>query len=112
MKKENIKNLYTKYFTPTVTDNLKIPHEKYNVDNNFYPILKINKLKKNEAILYPNYFGINDKNVNKLTKIFKNIIIDNVHAFYQKKNFQDTIYSPRKFFGVPDGAYLKTKKKT
>ena len=98
MKKENIKIYIPKYFTPTVTDNLKIPHEKYNVDNNFYPILKINKLKKNEAILYPNYFGINDKNVNKLTKIFKNIIIDNVHAFYQKKNFSRYNLFTKKFF--------------
>jgi hypothetical protein len=45
-----------------------------------------------------------------LQKQFKNIIIDNTHAFFQKPlSGIDTIYSCRKFFGVPDGAYLSTE---
>ena len=37
------------------------------------------------------------------------IIMDNTQAFFQKPIFGiDTIYSCRKFFGVPDGAYLST----
>ena len=37
------------------------------------------------------------------------IILDNTHAFFQKPlDGVDTIYSCRKFFGVPDGAYLST----
>ena len=42
---------------------------------------------------------------------YKNIIIDNTQAFFQKPiDGIDTIYSCRKFFGVPDGAYLSTDK--
>ena len=38
-----------------------------------------------------------------------NIIVDNVQAFFQPPIAGiDTIYSCRKFFGVPDGAYLET----
>ena len=42
-------------------------------------------------------------------KKYKNIIFDNIHAFFQKPvEGVDTIYSCRKFFGVPDGGYLST----
>ena len=42
-------------------------------------------------------------------KDYKNIIVDNVQAFFTKplKNI-DTIYSCRKYFGVTDGSYLYT----
>ena len=57
-----------------------------------------------------NYFGIFDNYaIKKYKKIYKNIIIDNVQAFFQRPvKGIDTIYSCRKFFGVPDGAYLYT----
>ena len=47
-----------------------------------------------------------EKLVNRLVK---QLIVDNTHAFYSKPyDGIDTIYSPRKFFGLPDGAYLYT----
>jgi dTDP-4-amino-4,6-dideoxygalactose transaminase len=43
----------------------------------------------------------------------RNIIIDNSQAFFSRPLSNiDTFYSPRKFFGVPDGAYLYINKKT
>ncbi|TGA95879.1 hypothetical protein E4665_17255 [Sporolactobacillus shoreae] len=37
----------------------------------------------------------------------KNVIIDNTQAFFEQPlEHVDTIYSARKFFGVPDGGYL------
>jgi len=40
---------------------------------------------------------------------WKRIIFDNVQAFFQKPvDGIDTVYSCRKFFGVPDGAYVST----
>jgi hypothetical protein len=40
-----------------------------------------------------------------------NLIIDNAQAFFEKPLTQiDTLYSARKFFGVPDGAYLYCQK--
>lgn len=37
------------------------------------------------------------------------IILDNTQSFFQKPiSGIDTIYSCRKYFGVPDGAYLST----
>ena len=57
-----------------------------------------------------NYYGqlTNDKVV-FLKKKFNRIILDNTQAFYQRPLLGiDTIYSCRKFFGVPDGAYLSS----
>lgn len=110
-KANNFKKLYIpKYISNTVYDNLNIPYEFYDIDENFYPILeRLNS--KQEALVYVNYFGVNNKNVKKLIKKFPKIIIDNAHAFYNKINSQNTLYSARKFFGVSDGSYFYSKKK-
>ena len=55
---------------------------------------------------------LSNTNIVALKEKHKNIIIDNVQAFFQKPvDNIDTIYSCRKFFGVPDGAYLYTNKR-
>ena len=62
--------------------------------------------------LYTNYFGICDKQAHEINQKCKNLIIDNAQGFYSKPmEGVDTFYSPRKFFGVSDGAYLHTNTK-
>ncbi len=61
-------------------------------------------------ILYTNYFGICSNNIKKLSKKYKNLIVDNAQAFYMKPMGIGSIYSPRKFFGAPDGGYVYCKK--
>ena len=59
-----------------------------------------------------NYFALKSNYIKNLLKRYSNsLIIDNTQAFFEKpiKNI-DTIYSPRKFFGVSDGGYLSTNK--
>lgn len=86
----------------------QIAYEYYSINEKFEPLLEINLLE-NEAILYVNYFGIHDAVVCDVVKKFKNVIIDNTQAFYTKPiSGVSTFYSARKFFGVPDGAYLYT----
>ena len=51
----------------------------YHIDDYFMPAKAFDK---DDYILYPNYFGICDKNVNKLEKIYPKLIVDNAHAFY------------------------------
>lgn len=66
--------------------------------------------QQNELLLYVNYFGLKTSYADKLADRFGcSIVIDNSQAFFAKpKNQVNTIYSPRKFFGVPDGGYLHT----
>lgn len=80
----------------------------YHIDEMLEPIFEYDSLAENEAFLYTNYFGIKDHYIRSLPAK-SNIIIDNSMAFFTKPipSF-DTFYSARKFFGVPDGAYLYT----
>ncbi len=78
----------------------------YHLSENFEPLLETNTIET--AILIVNYFGIlSSYYISALVKRFQNVIIDNSQAFYCKP-LQSCInvYSPRKFFGVPDGCYV------
>ncbi|THF64144.1 hypothetical protein [Pseudothauera rhizosphaerae] len=66
----------------------------------------------NDWLLYVNYFGVCRRGVMETLRRFdsERIIIDNSQAFFNPaEDCLATIYSPRKFFGVPDGGYLATK---
>jgi len=112
LKYHNYQKVYLpKYISDTVYKILDIPYEFYEIDETFMTKLNPNIIRKNEVIIFPNYFGINNKNILKALKRFDHIIIDNAHAFYQKLKGHNVVYSARKFFGVPDGSYIYTKKK-
>lgn len=64
---------------------------------------------KDEFILYNNYFGVNGRNVRIMERAYRNLIVDNAQAFYARDNAFASFYSPRKFFGVPDGGCLYCK---
>jgi len=88
-----------------------VDFEFYSIDENLEPVYDYSKLKASEYFLYTNYFGVKDHFAECLSGIITNLIIDNSQAFYAKPfPGVDTIYSPRKFFGVPDGGYLYTSK--
>lgn len=83
--------------------------EFYSIDENFQPVFN-KKLSNNEWLYIVNFYGqISNKKIKQYKKKYGNIIFDNVQAFFQKpvKNI-DTVYSCRKFFGVPDGGYVST----
>jgi hypothetical protein len=64
-----------------------------------------------DLILYVNYFGICSQQVADALHRFdpKRIILDNSQAFFSPpSSCLASIYSPRKFFGVPDGGLLCT----
>jgi hypothetical protein len=113
-------NNYAKIYIPYYTCNavlqpinkLSIKYEFYNIDSNFLPIFDFKKVKKNEAFIFNNYNGILNDKAFEFSKLQINLIIDNSQAFYSPNiKGVDCFYSPRKFFGVPDGAYLYSKKK-
>ncbi|MFT4801464.1 MAG: hypothetical protein ACI93N_001236 [Flavobacteriaceae bacterium] len=112
----NYKKVYLPIFSCEV---LLEPIEKHNLDIEFYtideflePIFDFDIIKQNEGFLYINYFGLKDEFVNVLANRCTNLIIDNSQGFYScpLPNI-DTFYSPRKYFGVSDGAYLYPTKR-
>lgn len=87
---------------------MKMEFEFYNIDEKFNPIIPTHFDDDKDYFLYVNYFGTNDHIVMNLSYSINNLIIDNSQAFYCMPIKNPTFYSPRKFFGVPDGGYLYT----
>jgi hypothetical protein len=111
LKIKQYKKVYIPYYTCDVLleplNKLKIDYEFYSIDENLEPIFNCNITKENEGFLYINYFGLKDSFISNLSLSYKNLIIDNSQAFYAfPKPSIPTFYSCRKYFGVPDGAYL------
>lgn len=95
-----------KYFCSTVLDALasrKCVLHFYEVDVDFAPCIAF---PHDAFILYVNYWGVCDSILSRLTQMYPNMIIDNTHAFFMKACGRASFNSARKFFGVPDGAYL------
>jgi hypothetical protein len=110
---------YKKVFIPYYTCDaileplirLKIDYSFYSLDDNLLPDLT--KIGKDDALLYINYFGLMSSNLLKLIKMFNNLIVDNSQAFFDKPiGNEPTFYSPRKFFGVPDGGFVYCSSKS
>ena len=113
LKARGVKKIYIPYYLcDTVSEickKYKYEFEYYHVDKAFKPIFS-KQLKKSEYIYIVNYFGqISNSELSKYKERYINVIFDNVQSFFQKPvGGIDTIYSCRKFFGVPDGSYLST----
>ena len=85
-------------------DKLGVPYILYHINHNL-ELEELPTLQKGEYLLYTNYFGIKDEYVKKLANHYgSQLIVDNVQAWFSKP-LQNTItiYSPRKYVGVPDG---------
>ena len=109
------KKVYIPYYT---CDVILEPFHKLGIDYAFYHINQDFEIaddihpQMDEAILYTNYYGLKQRYVEKLAERYsQQLIVDNTQAFYAKPiDGIDTFYTCRKFFGVPDGAYLYTDK--
>ena len=87
------------------------PIEKLGIQYSFYHIGQDFELKESlslqcgEYLIFTNYFGIKDDYVRSLAETYGDrLIVDNAQAWYADPiPGVSTIYSPRKFVGVPDG---------
>lgn len=113
LKARNIKKLYLPYYLCDCCSDVCRKHgykyEYYHIDKDFRPVFD-KELSDGEYLYIVNYFGRTSTNeAAKLKAGYGNVIFDNVQAFFSKPaDNMDTIYSCRKFFGVPDGAYIYT----
>lgn len=107
------KKVYVPYFTcDSAIEPIKklgIPYEFYHIDKEYRIIGEI-RLNDGEALMYTNYWGLQDAYCQLLaSKYGRRLILDYTQAFYSEPIIGiDTFYSCRKFFGVPDGGYLYT----
>lgn len=84
-----------------------ISWEFYSVDSRFRPDFR--KIPAEGEWLYiVNLYGtLTDSELEHYARTYLRVIADYTHAFFRRPlPTVDTLYSCRKFFGVPDGAYL------
>lgn len=86
------------YFFYTVNENLEIDD--------------ISSIPDEEWILITNFYGLKSNYIKQITGKRNNLIVDNAQAFFEMPiKGVPTFYSPRKFFGLPDGGILYCDKK-
>ena len=113
LKHYSIKEIYIPYYLCDVIRHaifeIGVKPIFYHIDDNFLPM---QEFPHNAYILYPNYFGICDKNVDLMTKKYPKLIVDNAHAYYAKPQGFASFDSERKFLKTEYGAnlYIGTKK--
>lgn len=113
LRARNIKKLYIPaYLCDSVANMLRrygYEWEYYSIGGDFHPRF-VGTLDEHSYLYIVNYYGqLSNQILADLKNRYKYIIVDNVQAFFQYPlPGVDTIYSCRKFFGVPDGAYLST----
>lgn len=117
LKARKYRKVYLPYFICDSVlqpiERLCVAYEFYHINEQLEPAVRLQP-KDNEAVLYVNYFGLKNSFVSTFCHTYKNTILDQTQAFYSThgniyggKGMQcDTFYSCRKYFGVPDGAYL------
>jgi hypothetical protein len=109
IKSRGIRNLFMPYCNCRVVANAitrfcpDTAIHYYHINIDFSP--KLGEVPIGSYIYYVNYYGLKDDIPVQLYNY--HVILDNAQAFYSLPlEMGDTIYCPRKFFGVSDGGYL------
>tara|TARA_B100001093_G_scaffold132296_1_gene124859 strand:- start:22450 stop:23424 length:975 start_codon:yes stop_codon:yes gene_type:complete len=117
LQTREVKTIWLPYFycdsVPILLKKLGYDLKFYTFDNDFKVILP-KKFTKKDIIILVDYFGLTSKSLKKDMNNFqqKNIIIDASMSLWLQSNSRLPIfYSPRKFFGIPDGGFLKNPSK-
>lgn len=103
--------VYIPYY---VCSAIYMPMEKIGIKYVFYEIdiflnpINLPEPQEGELLILINYYGLKNKFVNNISKRYgKRVVIDDTHHFFNRgypNSYSFT--SARKYFGVPDGAYL------
>lgn len=107
----NIKKCYVPNYTCDAVyhpfDLENVNYELYTIDECMEPVEQF-ELREGEYFYYINYFGVKGRTVRRLQEIYGDkLIIDNTHDFFKKRQSNNWSFtSARKYFGVPDGAFL------
>lgn len=103
-----IRRVYIPYFTCEVImepfEKLGVPHTYYHI-NRHLELQSSIQLGEGEYLLYTNYFGVKDAYVQKLHACYgSSLIVDNAQGLFMQPLIGcKTVYSLRKFVGLPDG---------
>lgn len=112
----DVKRLFVPYYTCDVVlepiEKMDVPYSFYHI-NQKLEIEDLPSLQRGDYLIYTNYFGVKDEYVKILANHYgSQLIVDNAQAWFAEPiEGVNTIYSPRKFVGLPDGGIAYCTKK-
>ena len=80
----------------------------YDVDEELLPK---DPLPEDAWVLYTDYFGVSGEQTARMGARYPRLILDLAQSFYTAPGGHECVYSPRKFFGIPDGGIVFCSKK-
>lgn len=113
LRARNIKKLYIPRFlcdaVSKMLDREGIAYSYYHVGEDLRPDPAF-QTEGDGPVYLVNYYGqLNQEDTLKLKKLYGAVVVDHVQAFFQPPvEHIDTVYSLRKYYGVPDGGYAVT----
>ena len=113
LRARNIRKIFLPYYlcgdVMALCEREGVPYELYHINEAFLPVFD-HIPEQDEAVYVVNYYGmLNEARESEILKRYGRVIFDHVQAFFQRPiPGGDTVYSCRKFFGVPDGGYAVT----
>lgn len=106
----NIKQIYAPTYTFHYLDNVLMQEGcnviHYHIRDDFMPD---QDFPDDAYVLYTDYFGVCSKNVRQLAEQHIHLIVDSTMNFNMPVKVFASFNSLRKFFGVPDGAFLSSE---
>ena len=92
-----------------VCDREGVPYEEYAIGSDWLPAA-LPPIEDGSWLYLVNFYGqLTNEQILRIREQYPNLILDHVQAFFHRPpEGIDTLYSCRKYFGVPDGAYLVT----
>lgn len=107
LKHNNIKKVFLPAYSCVdllePLEKMEIEYSLFHIKEDFSPKMDFHSLKPDQAVLLIDYFGCCEHVIDKYQNE-PQFIFDLTQSFYSKKNGGlGSFYSPRKFFGVPDG---------
>ena len=92
-------------FEPIIERNIEVKY--YDIGFQLDPLHDIEP-NQDDLLIFVNFFGLKNKAAEKLSNLYgSKVLVDNTHHYFHKgypKSYSFT--SARKYFGVPDGAFL------
>ena len=116
IRSRGIKRICLPYFccdsVLKVCDREGVDKRYYHINPDFRPVKEL-ALQEDEWLYLVNFYGqLSRDDVEQYKKQYKRVIVDQANGYFEKPLPEtDTIYTCRKWFGVPDGAFLYTDSK-
>ncbi len=105
-----IKAIHAPHYTcPVVWDVLRQENCKVTFYDITEALVPAACFPKGAFVLVNNWFGVCDENIAALAAQYERLMIDNAQSFYSPAVGLASFYSPRKFFGLPDGGLLVSR---